>query len=324
MKSLTQTLIRLAVFLLACFLLYKELWGSAQDTTRDPALIWNVLQGEQAYLLYITLFLVPVNWGIEAIKWQRLITPLQRVSFLRAFAAVISGTTLGLFTPNRTGEFLGRVMFLKPDLRVKGSFASVLGSLSQLVVTIVLGTTFLGVFLILGHPSPLKGQFVNRALMVLAFSSGAIALTIYFIPSVLVRAIEHISFLGKWRKEAEVLSTFHAKQLLDVLALSTLRYLVFAAQFVIALIAGGLDVELSVLLLSVPIIYLINTLVPSMILTELAIRSAVAVELFKPFGAEPSVVLFASLAIWIFNILLPALIGAFVFLFKGDQHPAEQ
>ena len=227
------------------------------------------------------------------------------------------GTSLGLFTPNRTGEFLGRVLFLPDGKRVSGAFANSLGSLSQLVVTIVIGTLCLGVFLLLGYPSPLQGQFVNRFLIALSFSTGWIALLVYFHPGILKRAVEIMPFIDRWRKEADVLVSFRKSELAGILAISTLRYATFTLQFVVALIAVGIELDVLILFLSVPIIYLINTIVPSVVLTELAIRSAVAVELLKPMGAALHAVILASFAIWLFNLVLPAAAGAVLFLVNG-------
>ena len=301
---------------MAVVLLYRELLH-VQDTKEQLALVVEALRSEKAIMLYFVLALVLLNWGLESLKWQSLTRSLHDGGFWQAFSAVLVGTSLGLFTPNRTGEFLGRVLFLPDGKRVSGAFANSLGSLSQLVVTIVIGTICLGLFLTLGYPSPLQGQFVNRFLIVLSFSIGLIALLVYFHPGILKRAVEILPFIDRWRKEADVLVSFRKKELARILGLSTMRYMVFTIQFVLALHAVGIELDLLVLFLSVPIIYLINTIVPSVVLTELAIRSAVAVHLLKPMGAEYHAVVLASFAIWLFNLVLPAAFGAVLFLVNG-------
>jgi uncharacterized membrane protein YbhN (UPF0104 family) len=60
-------------------------------------------------LVFLLMF---VNWGIEARKWQLLVSSIQKVSFGRAFRAVFSGQALGFNTPNRMGESAGRAIFL--------------------------------------------------------------------------------------------------------------------------------------------------------------------------------------------------------------------
>jgi uncharacterized membrane protein YbhN (UPF0104 family) len=46
-----------------------------------------------------------VNWGIEARKWQLMMRPVQRVSFLTSVKAILSGLALSLFLPNGFGEY---------------------------------------------------------------------------------------------------------------------------------------------------------------------------------------------------------------------------
>lgn len=86
-------------------------------------------------LLGTVLVLMLINWGIEAVKWQRLVRSVDRLSFGRAFMATIAGTSVGLVTVNRTGDFLGRIL-LDTGCADQGSFVAALGSIAQFVVTI--------------------------------------------------------------------------------------------------------------------------------------------------------------------------------------------
>ena len=69
---------------------------------------------EYGYLI-IALILVPVNWGIETFKWKYLIKKIEYISFSKAFKSILSGVTIGIFTPNRMGEFAGRIFYLESD-----------------------------------------------------------------------------------------------------------------------------------------------------------------------------------------------------------------
>ena len=65
------------------------------------------------------LLFVFVNWGIEARKWQLLMKAVQPMSFITAFKSVLCGVTLSLNTPNRMGEYGGRILFVKEGNRIK-------------------------------------------------------------------------------------------------------------------------------------------------------------------------------------------------------------
>jgi hypothetical protein len=56
----------------------------------------------------LALALVPVNWGLEAWKWHRLAGTWSR-TFGRSLRAVLVGLTLGFATPNRVGDYAGRI-----------------------------------------------------------------------------------------------------------------------------------------------------------------------------------------------------------------------
>ena len=54
-----------------------------------------------------------LNWGIEARKWQMVVSKNSPVSFNTSFKAIFAGNALAFFTPNRTGEYFGRMLYLE-------------------------------------------------------------------------------------------------------------------------------------------------------------------------------------------------------------------
>ena len=91
------------------------------------------------YLL-MALLLIPVNWGLEARKWQLSVRPIYPISFLQAFKATLSGVSVSITMPNRIGEYIGRIMYLPEGNRLKTISVTVVGSFAQLLVTIIAGT----------------------------------------------------------------------------------------------------------------------------------------------------------------------------------------
>ena len=51
--------------------------------------------------LIIAVLLIPINWGLEALKWKRSIGHLNNISFTNAFKAVLSGVSFSITFPNR-------------------------------------------------------------------------------------------------------------------------------------------------------------------------------------------------------------------------------
>ncbi len=101
--------------------------------------------------------------------------------------------------------------------------------------------------------------------------------------------------------------------------LSTVRYMVFSAQFYLAIRLMGLNFTAWQCMLVIPVIYLVLAAIPTLALAEIGVRGSVSVFLFGLLtesgildaGAALAVVS-ASTLIWLLNIALPSLAGVLV------------
>ena len=114
--------------------LYKQIKGQP-DLQQSIDLIKEAPFCKQAWKFWFVISLVFVNWGIEARKWQVLLRTLQQVSFFTAYKSVLSGVTLSINTPNRIGEYGGRILYVQEGKRIKAISLSIAGSISQLIIT---------------------------------------------------------------------------------------------------------------------------------------------------------------------------------------------
>ncbi|MBP8876637.1 MAG: hypothetical protein KBG86_01210, partial [Flavobacteriales bacterium] len=76
--------------------------------------------------------------------------------------------------------------------------------------------------------------------------------------------------------------------------------------------ACGADVSVHEMAMAIPVVYLIATLVPSIMITELGIRGSVAIAVFAPFGGDPVGVLIATTILWTINVAIPAIAGSLI------------
>ena len=100
----------------------------------------NQTIAENQPLLVLVFLMMFLNWLIEAIKWKFLIAKIEKVSILTSLRAVFSGITVSVFTPNRIGEYGGRVFCLEKADRIQGVLITILGSMAQLLTTIFFGS----------------------------------------------------------------------------------------------------------------------------------------------------------------------------------------
>ena len=70
------------------------------------------LTGSNRYYLLIALALVLANWSVEAVKWKFLIQRLEPITFTASLKSILAGISASLVTPNRAGEFIGKLFFL--------------------------------------------------------------------------------------------------------------------------------------------------------------------------------------------------------------------
>ncbi|MBL7955784.1 MAG: flippase-like domain-containing protein [Flavobacteriales bacterium] len=305
---------RWVIFLLACVFLYVKLAGAKGivATTGESSVALLV---ENRGIVSIVGLLMLANWWIESFKWRRLMIGVEVVGPWRAFMATIAGTSVGFVSVNRTGEFIGRVLFLAPENRISGGFATALGSIAQFVVTLVAGALGLLFLTVAGLPLPWPMGWISWALATLTTLVTMVALVLYGYPGLFRQVILLVPFARHFDAPSQVLARFERSELIVVLLLSAVRYLVFGLQFILLLRCFGTGLPAAHVFLGVPLIYLIATLIPSVMLTELGVRGSVAVAVFSPLGGEPSLVLLATSVLWMINVALPASVGSLILLF---------
>src|SRR3546814_9635332 len=70
-----------------------------------------------------------MNWFTESLKWQYLCLQFQPISLIKAIESVLCGLAWAVFTPNRIGEYGGRVLFLMPRKRIFGIIGMTVGAI---------------------------------------------------------------------------------------------------------------------------------------------------------------------------------------------------
>lgn len=255
-----------------------------------------------------------VNWGIEARKWQVLVSLLQRISFFKAFKAVFTGQSLAVNTPNRIGEYVGRVVYLDDGNRLKGIALTIVGSMSQTIITLVAGIVSLIIaknFILdeMHHMEGLSSLWLDGLLYMVLFGTVAMVV-IYYKLSWLTRLFEKLPLVKKYSYLIEKLEDFHWRELTRILSLSLSRYVVFLVQFILLLQVFGVEAPVWQSACIVSVFYLVLAVVPTISSAELGLRSFAAVQLFSILSANKLGILYTAAGIWLINLIIPALFGS--------------
>ena len=297
--------------------LYQQIRG--QPHLRDSlVLMKDAPFGKSSWKFWLVILLALVNWGIEARKWQVLLKPLQSIRFLRAYRSVLSGLALSLNTPNRMGEYGGRILYVKEGSRLKAISLSIAGSISQLIITLALGCGGL-VYLI--YFSNLQTEYVMglslywiKFLLLISSIITGFLLLFFFRLSWLIKLLEKIPYSSRFTQYLNVLEQFTAKILLRLLSLSFFRYLVFVLQYILLLQVLNVHILLMDGFWIISILFLVLAIVPSFAIADLGIRGKFSTELLSTYSSNTVGIIGTTFGIWFINLFIPALLGSFLIL----------
>jgi len=279
-----------------------------------------------AWLMALLILLMCINWAVEAVKWRYLMAKIERIGFWKSYQAVLTGVTVSSFTPNRIGEYFGRVFILNTGSRIEGILVTILGSMSQLLITIFTGSAALLAFIpiFLTHYWDYNG-YLYYTLVAVVVCFNILLLGLYLNVSFLSTLKEKLlrRRLRKIRKFFRVFAFYHNRELIRVLLYSLLRYLIFSFQFYILLRIFAVPVPYPDAMMLISLIYFVMAVIPTIALTELGIRGSVALYFFGIYysglgGPTESInfgILAASTLLWAINLGFPALVGS-VFVFR--------
>ncbi|HMH23359.1 MAG TPA: hypothetical protein VK563_16350 [Puia sp.] len=306
------------VFLFLSYSIYRQVLRQP-DWRGSLGQVRQAITGPQQWKLWLVLALMPINWGIEARKWQLAMRSVMRIPYLDAFRAVLTGTTLASFTPNRMGEYLGRMLYVEEGKRLSSISLTIVCSIAQLLITLAVGIT--GVLYLRwylhGHAFSGRQNLLFWLDILLALVSFLLAgLTfIYFRLSSVIKVLEKIPLARKYMGSVKILESFNATMLTEILSLAFCRYLVFIIQYSLVFPVFGVFLGIWQVWGGVSVVFLIMAVVPTFtFLTELGLRWEAGIQVLELFSANALGIFAASFAIWLINLIIPALIGSLLIL----------
>ncbi len=318
------------LFIWVSFSLYREI-QQQKDLNQSWEMIKASLTGPNQFKIVVVVLLMFVNWGVEARKWQVLVRSIERISLLKAFKAVFTGQSLAVNTPNRIGEYVGRVVYLDEGHRLKGIALTIVGSLSQTIITLLAGVV--GMFMMkndikesirhilskIGFLETLPKTTIIAYDIILygVIFMVVILLIIYFELSWLTKLLERLPFVHRYSYLIEKLEELRWVELTRILSLSITRYVVFVVQFILLLQVFEVEIPFWESAGLISVFFLVLAVVPTISSIELSLRGLAAVELFGILSSNKLGIIATAGGIWFINLIIPALVGSlFIFGIK--------
>ncbi|MBL7743105.1 MAG: flippase-like domain-containing protein [Chitinophagaceae bacterium] len=280
---------------------------------------WQQIRGSFGNSMVVNLVLVVmlmmINWSIEAIKWKISVRQIQRVSFFTAFKAILSGTSFSVTTPNRVGEYIGRVLYMNEGNRLKAISLTIAGSMSQLLVTLFMG--WIGLIVLkdpVENSQVLSGVWMQ--VMIYGVFFALLVLTVfYFRLSLIIKLVDKLPAIRKYVWLIKDLEGFNATLMGQLLSLSAVRFLVFIIQYYLLFRLFGVEVSWWQGLWAVSVSFLVMAVIPTIALfTDLSLRGQVSLKLLGLFSSNSLGISLAAVSIWFINLIIPALAGSLLIL----------
>ncbi len=279
-------------------------WQGIKESFSTP-LVWNLIA---------VILLMVGNWSIEAVKWKISVKPIQQVTFLKAFRAVLSGVSFSVSTPNRVGEYLGRVLYMDEGNRLKTISITIVGSISQLIITLLMGC----IGLLILRPGIESSQLVSSIwVKVIIYGTVTVLLVLtlfYFRLSWIIRWVDRLPGSNRFAYLVRALEDFDTGLLFKLLLLSALRFIVFIVQYYLLFHLFAVDVPWWPVFWAVSVSFLVMAVIPTIAIVELVQRGKVMTTIMALFTANSLGVNFTTAGIWIINLIVPAIIGSLLIL----------
>ena len=310
-KAIVSNLIKFAIVVFAFYFIYAKL-RSSQDLKDFLILLKEIPTIEIVAVLSLVVLLMLMNWGLEAVKWKRLVSPIEKISLWKSVESVFCGLTWAVFTPNRLGEYGGRVFFLSPKRRIIGAVAMAVGNIGQMVLTNLFGSIAFCVFIFrFKTPDSLFMLF----LCVIVFVFCAFLMVFYFNIKWLNGILLSMRFTRKYKKFYTILARYRKAELMRILMFCLGRYLVFSTQYFIMFFWLIPSLHFEDVLMMVSILFFVQSNLPSLDLFDIGIRSVTALFFFNFITDQSASVVACTASIWLINIIIPAILGSY-FVFK--------
>ncbi|MBS1688298.1 MAG: flippase-like domain-containing protein [Bacteroidetes bacterium] len=270
------------------------------------ASIWQ--QTGPDIFIWLCVLLMPVNLLLETRKWHILAHSAQPLSFRQAFTSYLAGLAFSIITPNRIGEYPGRILYLKRKNTFRLISVSVLGAVAQLLTVFIFGLVGL-IYYNIAFPGPFEKTVLLSCLIVTA----GIAL-IYWRFEAWMPLLGNIRWLRKFNIYGQLLKRFSSKEQLTILGISLLRYGVFTAQYLFFLRWMNVNMPLGEGYCMAALFFWAIGVIPSIALAELSERGQVSLFLFHHFSPNTLGILGATLGIWLLNLIIPSIVGSILLL----------
>lgn len=315
-KSFNKSFVIISAKLLITIGLLYYLVTSAQYNQ-----IISALKNVNILLLSFVLVLGMINIYLQYTKWNLTSsTLLDENNKLKIFRSLFYGFSAGIITPLRIGEYVGRGIEFKDKSLLQVTVATLVDKFFPLLIVAFLGSVssllFLYFYLKISY-------YIILSLFILLFT--LFYFLIYLIRnmrfwnSVIFSRINSSSRLKSLLERLKTFENLDRKYFNKMMTVSFLFYSCYLVQYALLVSAFSSHFDFVTYLWAANLVMFVKTIIPPVSMGELGIREGASVYFLTQMGEAASVGFNASIMLFIINLLIPALIGAVMFLRKNGN-----
>jgi hypothetical protein len=290
-KNIALIVLKVAI---VCFAVYSV--GNTLHTffgaKEGVDLLMHTLSANKV-MLFLVVLLMPLNWLAEAQKWRIIAGRSEKISLGKSLSGVLAGLATGAATPNRSGEFAGRILALKQTDFKDGIVLTFFSSAVQVMVTVLAGAA--GLLYFRNH------SLLTNHVQHFAFMIGVCV--ILFLSAFLFFKSK------KAQDKLRVLKKIDRTLLFEAGLWSTFRYCIYTFQFFILLRVTGDSCTSIALLAAIAVNYLVITIIPTFMISEVFVRGSVAAGVIGVLCGNGETAAMCALLLWLLNVGIPAIAG---------------
>ncbi len=272
---------------------------------------------QKVLLFVVALLLFPLNVFFESLKWRALLQNiLPDMSIYEAIRQTYNGFVGAFFTPARLGDYPSRTLLIQEKEKcVPAIMMGFVGSMIMTLVIVLAGICATLVLYLRAENVPIPFISLNDSkwfiIAILLLVVGLLLLL--FLPALSRWAANRVGLRYKrLYSTLQSMGKLTPTRIMQLVALSTARYIVFAAQMTLLLLFCGIGWEtLFQLMLWVAVYYLLVTISPTLPVADVAIKGSWAIIVFSSLDSNVANITLATILIWITNTILPMLVGTF-------------
>lgn len=289
-KQFLAPLIKIIVILICAYVIYIQ-WMERPLQLNE---LWIALQKLQGFTLVAMIAVSLASWLVESKKWQYLVSDFYELSFRESVLQNLTAQAASFITPFRAGEFAMKSLFFKKSLRKKVLSSILAGTISQMLITVLLGVT--GVLFYLKESLELDTAFylIGAGILLLVLLAG---LSLWLIK--------------KWNYKIPT-----TKKWCRTILFSLLRYLLFASNWLLLLWLLDYESPILITMRNVSIFYLVVSIIPVFQIFDIALKWTAATYIFEGAFFNSELIIAATSIIWLTNSIAPTLLGCALLPFQ--------